>query len=721
MNVRFDFSINRIINRYHVLVAIGLLKPNWEVNRSMTNLREISIVVICLIPLLFLPGNATPIAAFTASPTHGHAPLTVNFTDLSAGNIATWAWYFGDENYSNAEWKELACHTPWGTRYGHSAVAMPDGSLILVGGVMGGGDYRNDVWKSADKGKTWTLVNGNSGWSARGFHSTALLPDGSIVLMGGYDGKNYFNDTWRSLDNGNTWTLQNPQAPWPARMKHTSVALPDGCIVLMGGFDGKTPKNDVWLSEDGGATWSLQTASANWTPRYGHASVVLPDGRIAISAGRISSPSSSYARDLWLSADRGRSWTRYVLMNVSLYFPRCYHSAVALPDGSILVVGGENSGRTINDMVRLVNKKENWSIERNEIPSPVARYLHICALFPDGKLVLLGGQNDTSMKSDVWCTDTASGLKNPVHTYSEEGTYSVSLLVSGPDGLNTTTVQDYVIVYPPLSAPIVTGITPDKCLDSAGFLAVNISGANFDTCNPPSVKLTMPGGPDIHARNVTPLTSSEISCIFLLAGHVAGPRDVVVTNPDGKTGVLPSGFTILQSPPVANFTASPSAGRAPLTVTFTDTSQNHPMNWNWTFGDGTTSSERDPVHTYSSPGSYTVTLTVGNNGGQSSLTRRDYILVSRGPLPVISAFAPAKLRKGTRTNVAIIGNNFQKGAYAKLFQGSSSIPVTVTTISPPTKIAGYVNVPPSARGIWSISVRNPDGGECTRFNAITIA
>lgn len=688
---------------------------------KMTHSLNLAIVILYIVLSVESLSAAAPIATFTASPTQGHAPLTVNFTDLSSGTITTWAWYFGDENYSAMEWREQARHTPWGTRYGHSAVATPDGTLILIGGVMGGGEYRNDVWKSVDRGKSWTLLNGSSGWSARSFHSTAFLPDGSIVLTGGYDGKNYLNDTWRSTDNGITWTLQNPRAQWPARMKHSSVALPDGSIVLMGGFDGKNPKNDVWLSADGGNTWSLQNVSAGWTKRYGHASAVLPDGRIAICAGRTSTSDSSYAKDLWLSSDRGKSWTRQVLMNLSVFLPPCYHSAVALADGNILILGGENSGNTVNDMVRFVNVKGSWSVERYEMPSAVRRYIHAGVLLPDGGLVILGGQNGSSMKSDVWCMDTASRFRNPVHTYSNEGTYSVSLLVSGPEGSNAKTIQDHIIVYPSLPAPVVTGITPESCLDTTGFLAVNISGANFDTINPPSVKLTMGGSPDIHAMNVTSHSPLEISCVLPLAGHVAGPRDVVVMNPDGKTGILPHGFAILQSPPEANFTASPLKGAAPLTVTFTDTSKNHPTKWNWTFGDGTTSDERNPIHTYTFPGNYTVTLIVENSGGQSMLARKDFILVSRGPLPVISAFAPAKLVRGKRTNVAIIGNNFQKGASAKLFQGSSLIPITVTAITPPTKIAGYVSVPSSARGAWSISVKNPDGGECTRFNVITIA
>ncbi len=72
--------------------------------------------------------------------------------------------------------------------------------------------------------------------------------------------------------------------------------------------------------------------------------------------------------------------------------------------------------------------------------------------------------------------------------------------------------------------------------------------------------------------------------------------------------------------PVANFSASPTSGNAPLKVLFNDSSENADS-FNWDFGDGTYSTEKDPIHTYSTAGIYTVNLTVSNeNGAASKLT-----------------------------------------------------------------------------------------------------
>jgi len=75
----------------------------------------------------------------------------------------------------------------------------------------------------------------------------------------------------------------------------------------------------------------------------------------------------------------------------------------------------------------------------------------------------------------------------------------------------------------------------------------------------------------------------------------------------------------------AGFSADVTAGPAPLTVRFTDESTGDPKLWSWTFGDGGTSAEQNPVHTYGVPGTYTVNLTVDNS---ATLSRPGYITVT---------------------------------------------------------------------------------------------
>ena len=69
--------------------------------------------------------------------------------------------------------------------------------------------------------------------------------------------------------------------------------------------------------------------------------------------------------------------------------------------------------------------------------------------------------------------------------------------------------------------------------------------------------------------------------------------------------------------PVTDFTANITSGYAPLTVSFTYLSENA-TEWNWDFGDENTSIEQNPVHTYSTAGSYAVNLTVSSENGTDS-------------------------------------------------------------------------------------------------------
>ena len=66
------------------------------------------------------------------------------------------------------------------------------------------------------------------------------------------------------------------------------------------------------------------------------------------------------------------------------------------------------------------------------------------------------------------------------------------------------------------------------------------------------------------------------------------------------------------SPPVANFSGTPTSGNAPLAVSFTDTSTNTPTSWSWNFGDSSTTTAQNPSHTFTGAGSYTVSLTATN-------------------------------------------------------------------------------------------------------------
>ena len=70
--------------------------------------------------------------------------------------------------------------------------------------------------------------------------------------------------------------------------------------------------------------------------------------------------------------------------------------------------------------------------------------------------------------------------------------------------------------------------------------------------------------------------------------------------------------------PLASFSTTGNSFCQNSPITFTDFSTNSPSSWSWNFGDGGTSTQQNPQHTYSNPGNYTVNLTVTNATGFNS-------------------------------------------------------------------------------------------------------
>lgn len=99
------------------------------------------------------------------------------------------------------------------------------------------------------------------------------------------------------------------------------------------------------------------------------------------------------------------------------------------------------------------------------------------------------------------------------------------------------------------------------------------------------------------------------------------------SNASAAREILLDELTLKETLPVkADFYAETVSGVAPLTVQFYDLSTNA-TSWAWDFGDGTTSTEQDPIHTYTTGGTFTVKLTASNSGSSDVLTSTDLITV----------------------------------------------------------------------------------------------
>ena len=222
---------------------------------------------------------------------------------------------------------------------------------------------------------------------------------------------------------------------------------------------------------------------------------------------------------------------------------------------------------------------------------------------------------------------TSSTQKNPAHTYSKAGSYTVTLTVSNAAGSNTVRKTSYITAatlrapVAALSANLTSGTAPLTVL----FSDRSTGGS------PASWAWSFGDGTSSTEQNpVHTYSKAGRYTVRLTARNAAGSNTITRSN-----------YIVANAlrPPVAAFSATPTSGSVPLNVTFTDRSTGSLTSWSWSFGDGTSSIEQNPVHTYSKTGRYTVRLTARNAAGSNTVTRSNYIVVNalRPPVAAFSA------------------------------------------------------------------------------------
>jgi hypothetical protein len=141
--------------------------------------------------------------------------------------------------------------------------------------------------------------------------------------------------------------------------------------------------------------------------------------------------------------------------------------------------------------------------------------------------------------------------------------------------------------------------------------------------------------------------------------------------------------------PVAGITASPASGTAPLTVTFSDASTGGPTSWAWDFGDGTTSTAQfPPAHTYTTAGTYTVSLVASNSSGPSAPATKT-ISVTPAPPPPPPGSNPIKTMtfEGASLTDPVTGADSVTGALTR----ETVSPILGTgSVRVPNLAAGYL-------------------------------
>ncbi|AKB43540.1 PKD domain-containing protein [Methanosarcina vacuolata] len=213
----------------------------------------------------------------------------------------------------------------------------------------------------------------------------------------------------------------------------------------------------------------------------------------------------------------------------------------------------------------------------------------------------ISSYHPTSWEWDFGDNNTSTE-QNLTHKYSKAGNYTVTLTASNVAGSNTTTKEN-ISVNKTLQTPVAnfsSNVTSGKAPLSVKF-------TDKSTEIPTKWNWSFGDGKASTQQNPEhQYSKAGMYTVTFTASNAAGSNTTTKENYMKVTGKT-----------VANFTSNVTRSHVPLTVQFTDFSQNA-TGWNWDFGDGTSSSDQSPVHVYFPAGTYNVNLTVTNENETDS-------------------------------------------------------------------------------------------------------
>lgn len=212
----------------------------------------------------------------------------------------------------------------------HAAVAAGDGAVLVIGGSRGENTLSAaiDRFDPATRGFTrlGSLRTGRAG------HTATRLPDGRILVLGGVTGLQIGNVA--DLVDERTGAVSHGGAPRRPRSGHAAVALADGRVLVVGGIDDNTA--EIWDP----ATNTFRLVGSMLHSREWPTATLLADGRVLVAGGHSEALSYALAE---VFDPRTESFTALAAPAAPAFAARrLLHAAHRLSDGRVLILGGEH-------------------------------------------------------------------------------------------------------------------------------------------------------------------------------------------------------------------------------------------------------------------------------------------------------------------------------------------------------------------------------------------
>ncbi len=524
-------------------------------------------------------------AGFIASPGSGVGPLNVNFMDTSVYNPTSWSWNFGDGGTSTTQ----------NPQYTYASVAAPTTYIVML-------VVSNAYGTSTATGTIF--VTGLP--PIAGFRASPTSGDGPLTVFFTDKSENSpGNWSWNFGDGAST-TIENPQHTY------ASVGAPTTYTVILietNAYGSSTATTTISVTEPA----PNAGFSANVTSGDGPLTVIFTDTSVNLAG----------VSTTW-------SWTFGDGSTSTLENPTHTYASVTTPTTyTVKLVVTTPFGTSTFRKSNLISVTE---------PAPNAGFSAnitsgngpLTVIFTDTSANLAGVSTTWSWTFGDGSTST---LENPTHTYASvtaPTSYTVKLIVTTPFGSSTFTKSKLIFVTEPSPSIGFYG-TP-----TVGNIPLAVHFTDTSGNNPYEWNWSFGDGG-------TSTTQNPIYTYNSATAPTEYNVQLIATNVYGaSTGILNSYISITGPAPVAGFFATQTTGIGGTFVcNFRDTSANNPTSWSWNFGDGGTSIQKDPAHTYGYVGAattYTITLVVSNGFGISTAIRANYIYIM-GLAPITEFYA----------------------------------------------------------------------------------
>jgi PKD repeat protein len=536
-------------------------------------------------------GNQLPQAAFTATPSTGKAPLVV-FLDAgqssdSDGSIVAYDWDFGNGTNGSGQTANVTYVTA-GTYTINLTVTDNNGGVSTKSqevSVLPANQPPNASFSA-------TPATGKAPLNVSVDASSSTDPDGSIIS---YD--------W-DFDNGTSGTGAS------ASVVYDNIGSYDITLTVT---DDDGAKSTTSISVEVTAVNQPPVASYAITPTSGEAPLV-----VNMDGSSSSDPDGSIENYLWDFGDgsTGNGVTATKTFNNAGTFTV-----------TLTVTDDNGASASISNEVTVTSTNV----------SPLASF----TASPTSGEAPLTVNVDASVSSDPDGTivqynwDFGNGItdnkKVASVTYNNAGSYTITLVVTDNDG-GTGTISLQIEVSPANQPPIP--VFTSNLTSGKAPLTIELDASESSDSDGTITSYDWDFGNGTNSSGLNTQVTYDMPGTYTIT--------LTLVDNDGAIASVSKNIQVNDAniPPVANFVASPTSGKSPLTISLDASGSNDAdgsvVSYDWDFGNGTTGSGSTSTVTYDTDGTYTIVLTVTDNDGATSTTSVQITVQESNQFPVAS-------------------------------------------------------------------------------------